>query len=351
MGIETAWFPFLIITGLSLFLLSLVTLGVCYWLRRQRNLRARAKKEVVQTYRPLLYDWIAGEKPSLTPPDQRHNQIHLVALWNDIFRIVGSPERNYLLKAAEELKLASMAVPLLDSNKTEEQLTGVLTLARLGNTECIETIRRFTESSKPLLKMQSLKAMAVLEPREAVERIFDDLIANSGRPINYYLGVCRSIEIDLLADAVLGHLEEADPEAKPRIIPFLELVPNDDARDYICDTLAGTSEPEVLSACLKVLRKIGDPRLESLVAECLEHPAYFVRTQAARTLGSIGTSNVTEPLLEALKDPNWWVRYRAAESLVKLPSTTLPQLKADIATLNELESRNALEAAVAEVDL
>lgn len=351
MGIETAWFPFLIITGLSLFLLSLVTLGVCYWLRRQRNLRARAKKEVVQTYRPLLYDWIAGEKPSLTPPDQRHNQIHLVALWNDIFRIVGSTERNYLLNAAEELNLASMAAPLLDSNKTEEQLTGVLTLARLGNTECIETIRRFTESSKPILKMQSLKALAVLEPREAVEKMFEDLVDNPGRPINYYLAFCRSIETGVLVDIAFEHLEESDPAAKSRIIPFLALVPKDDARNYIDDTLAETSEPEVLSACLKVLRKIGDPRSESLVADCLEHPAYFVRTQAARTLGSIGTSDVTEPLLKALQDPNWWVRYRAAESLVKLPSTTLPQLKADIDTLNGLESRRALEAAVSEVDI
>lgn len=351
MVIDSSWLPILIGVGGALGLLSVLMLALCYWLRRRRTLREQTRERVIDRYRPTLFDWIGGETPPLDPPDSDDEWIYLISLWNDLYEKVGQSEHDHLRRAADELGLDDRARELLDANDTKKRITGVITLGHLGATDHVASIDQFTTSSVTILKMQSIKALTILEPERALNKIYDDLVDNPNQSHNYYIGFCRSIDPDRLTPVTLDRLESVPGDARSRIIPFLELGKNDPVRTYLRSELKRSDDPEILSACLKVLRKVGEPSDQALVARYLSHSADFVRVQAARALGSIGTSDVIDELMEALSDSNWWVRCRAAQSLVQLPSTGINELKNRLSTLEKSHARQALESAMDEVDV
>lgn len=351
MVIDSSWIPILVGVGFGLVLLSAVMLAFCYWYRRKRRIRREIRDDVVNKYRTLLFDWIAGENPTLEPPEQELEWIFLTSLWNDLYQKVGPSEHDRLREAADELDLQSKARKLLESHSTDQQITGVITLGHLGDTERINQIEALTESSAKILKMRSIKALSVLKPKLALKKIYDDLVENPHQSQNYYLGFCRNIDTNIITEVTLERLETVPADARSRIVPFLELADNQQSREYINDQLEQTDRPEILSACLKVLRKIGDPSDQKTVVPYLSHTADFVRIQAARTLGAIGNSEVVDVLIEKLSDSNWWVRYRAAEALVQIPSTSTEELKHILSKLTQTQSRRALEAAITEVEI
>ncbi len=345
---DSTWLTVLVVGGLGLFLLSVLMLGLCFWYRRKRKLREEKRERVNSFYRPLFFEWIAGATPELKAPDDNEEWIILISLWNDLYEKVGSSEREQLRGAADELNLKEKARELMEKESIEHQITAVITLGNLGDEQSLEMVKTLSESSATILKMQSIKALSNLKPQIALKKIYEDLANNPNQSPNYYKGFCRLMDRDVLTEVTLDWLEEVGPGPRSRIIPFLEYARNDPARQFLSQELSRNDEPELLSACLKVLRKIGSPSEEPIVASYLDHEVDFVRIQAARTLGSIGTETSREYLLESLSDPNWWARLRAAQSLVQLPSTSLDDLQSILPQLSEEAAQNALQSALAE---
>jgi HEAT repeat protein len=351
MVIDSVWLPILLTVGGGLGLLSVLMLGLCFWYRRRRILRQQTRKRIIEQYRTALFDWIGGETPPLDPPGRENEWRHLIALWNNLYEKVGQSEHDQLRKAADNLGLGEKAREFLDSNETDKRITAVITLGHLGDTDHLDRIEELTTSSVTILKMQSIKALTNLEPKRALTKIYDDLVDNPNQSHNYYMDFCRTIDPAQLTRVTLDRLGSVADETKPRLIPFLEFGKNKPVRTYLREQLNQVENPEILSACLKVLRKVGTPSDQILVAHHLSHSADFVRIQAARALGAIGNSEVVDELKQALSDSNWWVRCRAAESLVQLPTTNLDELKKLTAQLDDQDARQALQSAIDEVDI
>ena len=107
-------------------------------------------------------------------------------------------------------------------------------------------------------------------------------------------------------------------------------------------------DPEVLAACLRLLRSAEDL---PLVRECLSHQDLRVRVQAAVALGRLGQEDDAERLVPLLSDRQWWVRYRAAQALSRLPHMDEPKLKTIQAAQSNPFARDILAQVIAEVQL
>ena len=94
-----------------------------------------------------------------------------------------------------------------------------------------------------------------------------------------------------------------------------------------------------------------DPDDLHIIREYMNHPSWFIRLQAARTLGKIGTWPDMDRLVELLKDSSWWVRYRAAQSLTEMPFIEKDKLKQIMQDQTDRYARGILGQVMAEKGL
>src|SRR5262249_13352294 len=158
-----------------------------------------------------------------------------------------------------------------------------------------------------------------------------------------------------IATCLEDRVESANGAAKAkavnyaaRLIRYLELAYNVSALPAVRTIARSSRDPEVLAACLRLLKSAED--LE-IVRRCLTHDAWPVRVQAAAAMARIGEDQDAPRLIPLLSDRQWWVRYRAAQALSRLPSMTVRRLKAIQAEQANPFARDMLTQVMTEIAL
>ena len=133
-----------------------------------------------------------------------------------------------------------------------------------------------------------------------------------------------------------------------RLVRYLELAYNVSALPAARTIIELSHEPEVLAACLRLLKSAEDL---TVVRKCLSHEDSRVRVQAAAALGRLGEDEDEDRLVPLLSDTEWWVRYRAAQALSRLPHMRELKLKTIQTAQSDPFARDILAQVMAEVQL
>jgi HEAT repeat protein len=115
------------------------------------------------------------------------------------------------------------------------------------------------------------------------------------------------------------------------------------------ELLLSRRDPEVLAAALKIASGYASV---AHLDECLAHPVWYVRMQAAALLGRMGRTEGTGRLEKLLTDQEWWVRHRAAKALVvRIKALSRSDLEQFQSRLRDPYAYDALEQALAEAGM
>jgi HEAT repeat protein len=214
----------------------------------------------------------------------------------------------------------------------EEQLAGRNVLARasaidkLGRMRCTSSTPKLLpllEERDPEILAVTVRALSRIGTKEALAAIIGRLPALLGGS----LVTRKAMETALLnfgetaIPYLIGHhWERADPWIISCILETLSHLAPDARSVSLAIEHLHSPNSEVRSKALKVLgrAKANVPRhLAELVLPLLEDPVWFVRLQAAISVGTLMLTEAAGPLGKLLFDKNWHVRRQAALALTR----------------------------------
>lgn len=215
---------------------------------------------------------------------------------------------------------ADMLLPLLSVRNSEIVTNTVRALARIGSLAGLEGI---------LARMDDLLANGLVS-----RKMLETSLPNFGRSA-----------IPLLLEAAdAGH----DAVSRGSILEVLACLSAEEGVPVAMRLLADPN-PEVRSRALKLIGISGGELTEAgraAVLSLLDDPVWFVRLQAAKTMGAVGAPGVVGKLGDRLMDPSWQVRNAAATALTRFGNGAIPVF---LATLEHTD-RYARESVCEEIE-
>jgi len=210
------------------------------------------------------------------------------------------------------IKRAS-AIYKLGKMRCERSTWKLIPYLKDGNPEIVTvTIRSLSKIGMPIGLVSILDEIPnILTKPLSSKKTLENSIANFGAVSIPYLveyggkytdPLCKSLALDILST-----------------LKATEAVP-------LALSCMSDQDPEVRAKSLKVICTAGnDLKISDTcrVMDLLSDPAWFVRLQAAKTLGSLRNEKTADKLGDALLDSNWQVRNAAATALTKFGNRSL----------------------------
>lgn len=229
-----------------------------------------------------------------------------------------------LLKGGERDRLMQMAEldGLLDSTlrkshswRSARRVDAIRLLQQFGSEACIARLRQLlTQDRSDKVKLEAAFALASLgalpPPRETLR-----ILGMLGRkPNRLDRALMRSLaphyadHLSLLLD------DELSDQHRALIVDSLGWSGDLSIHTRLEET-GTSSSPELRSAALRAVAKLGNSRSLAWVVALLDDPVPFVRTQAANSCASLGLVEAVPKLQSLLQDEDLWVKLRAEHAL------------------------------------
>jgi len=313
-------------------------------LRIQSRFRERRRARVHAYWRAVIAKAMTGdgEVPPLLP--RRHRQ-EVLKLWNYTRSMIEGAAADRLIALADQLGLREFARSQAQHGLLGRRLTAIQALGHLRDAESFREVLAATDDDNPLVAITAAEALAEIDPARAVEALIPKLAAHRDWPRTHVFRLLEKAGSVAVSEPLYRCVRAASDADAAYLLQFAEIAEFDVRDAMAAELLSSRSDPELLAAALKVASGYGAvARLDEL----LDHPAWYVRMQAAALLGRIGNAADTQRLEKRLSDREWWVRYRAAKALVRLPTLTRSALEEIRSRLRDPYAHDVLEQAMAE---
>jgi HEAT repeat protein len=325
-------------------------------------LRERRRKKFLAVWQPILVNAVYSATSDL-PRLARRDLPEFLLLWNHLQESLLDESKDHLNQIGRALSIQDATLRLLRRGNLRERLLAIVTLGQLRERTAWDQLLTIAQREGSLLSIGAARALVMIDPTRAVPELIRLLMIRPDWPASRVANMLQIAGADLISDqiadaALKSAVEESQPNANAsgklathnsaRLVGYLELAHNVAALPAARAIAASSHDPEVLAACLRLLKSAEDL---AVVRECLSHEDSRVRVQAAVTLGRLGEDDDEERLVPLLSDREWWVRYRAAQALSLLPHMREPKLKTIQAAQSDPFARDILTQVMAEVQL
>lgn len=328
------------LAGAAIFALSTLLLLRILHMHGQRLRREAREMRLAARWAPVLGDWASGAETA--PPDLPTADVTaFLHLWNEAHQSVRGAARERLEQLAARVALASKAVRLLHSGSLASRMWAALTLGSLRHRPAWDELQRLVQTPSPWMSFTAALALTRIAPTQAMAELMPYCVERRDWSRSRLLLVLRDAGPAAVSPPLAQAIQTAPESELPRLLSFASAADPARLRPAILQRLEHAQDPQVIAACLRHHRDSRDlPRLRQLI----EHPAWIVRVQAARSLGALGQAEDVGRLIKRLDDDAWWVSYRAAQALAE--SGLVPQ--ADLRRLLQraslsLQGRTMLE--------
>ncbi|MFO0773418.1 MAG: HEAT repeat domain-containing protein [Nitrospiraceae bacterium] len=295
-------------------------------LRVSRDKEEARRKAVVALWRPLLSASLIEDVTDL-PPIQPRDMVLVMYLWNHMQESIKGDMAKGLNDIASRVGMDRTAHRYLVEGRLREQLIAVSTLGHLRNHDDWDTLVALAGTENAFLSLAAARALVQIDATKALGVLVPLISHRSDWSPLKIITMLTAAGADVAAKAVGEAAVDAPPVMAARLIRYLAATKSPHALPPLRTMLTRPDcADEVIAACLHVFGLFSDPRDLTTVRRYLDHPTWFVRLQAAISIGAMGMEEDEPRLLALLQDDKWWVRYRAAEALVALPSMTLSKL-------------------------
>lgn len=263
-------------------------------------------------------------------------------------------EQTRLVRLGRDMGLGGVALKHL-SGTLEDQLLACRVLGYVHGTDREEARRSsrekleyFRNDANPYLSLAAHEALIRRDPRRYLPEFLADL--RESRGVHHHMAARmfeRLDDVDL-SDPMVTFMREADLADQAWMILLLTFADPKDYRGFLGEILDASDHEELRARALRLVRRTGGTEHKRRVLDALEDEAWFVRLQAAITLGAIGGPEDAPALVPLLEDREWWVRCRAAQALRRLSESTTDDLKKLRGEMTDDYARDILTQVMAE---
>lgn len=226
-------------------------------------------------------------------------------------------------EAEERAVMGRLAAPYLGpivrrtrGGDAERRARAVQTLALLGLPEHKERVAAALDDPSPLVAMIAARCLATEEYPEVAPAIMQRLHRFDDWSPKYLSSMLFSMGekgLPTLRDTL------ADPRAQSQTravaADALRKLRDAEAADIAGRVVETTSDPDVLAACLRLLREVGGPEHLPAIRSLTTAPDFGVRAQAVSALGRLAKQEDIARLRRALDDESSWVVMHASRAL------------------------------------
>jgi hypothetical protein len=337
-------------TGLATFLVTVALIIIIAILRARLMMEEKRNDEFIAVWRPIIIRAVAGErlKDIILPAIGRGDRLVFLLLWNHYHEFLKGEASENLNDMIRMTGMDTVARQWLASRNRIKRLTAVMAVGRLRDKTCWEELRLLASNAEPTLSLMAVGSMALIDTAGAAPMIAPLIVSREDWPVNKVMDILSKADQTALSAPLIHAILNSDGKQVLRLVPFLSLVNQGLAGPAIMTLLERSQDPEMISACLKIA---GDPAVLGMARSYLDHPAWYVRAQAAAVLGRIGNEGDAQWLVKMLSDREWWVRYRAAHALTEMPSTKLADLARLVQEITDNYARDIMSQVMAEKKL
>lgn len=254
------------------------------------------------------------------PPLRKRDARGFIEAWNAAHEPLHGATTARLTEIARRVGLQEHLFRFLGMNRFHHRVIAVMALGHIRDAESFKRVRPLLDDKSPIMSLCAARALMQIDPEHGVPTLIPMIVE---RPY-WSQGVVASILEETGAFVVGKYLTDATLHATsdvaPRMIRFLGSVDPKSAAPIIREALRSSTDTRIVTTCLQAMT---DPVDLVYVRPLLCHHLWFVRMQAATTLGNLGVPGDEVLLTGLLADPQWWVRYRAAQALLKLSFMTV----------------------------
>ena len=201
----------------------------------------------------------------------------------------------------------------------EKRGLAVHRLAEIGMPDYAVVVAGALEDRSPAVALIAARGLF----RRGQERFFPAVLAQLPR----FAHLSRSFLASLLSEGgsgaaplLRGILADVSTPAVVRAVGVdsLRLLNDLDALPLAAEFLGTSSDRELVTACLKLVRQLGHHDHLPLVRALVRSPDPLIRATATGALGAIGGADDVPLLQDALADELYWVSLEAARGLMAL---------------------------------
>ena len=313
-----------------LFVVSLAFAAIALLFRLRNAWVERRRSRLTDRWEPLLLEVLGGSAPEgalLRQVERAEVSVFLSFLMGYARRLKGD-------EGATVRRLAKPYLPALATSVrrggAEKRGLAVHRLAEVGMPDYAVVVAGALEDRSSAVALIAARGLF----RRGQERFFPAVLAQLPR----FAHLSRSFLASLLSEGGSGAapllrailVDPSTPAVLRAVsVDALRLLNDLDSLPLAAEFLRTSSDRELVTACLRLVRQLGHHDHVPLVRPLMKSPDPVIRAAAAGALGAIGDIDDVPVLQDALGDTNYWVSLEAARGLMALGETeTLLRLAA-----------------------
>lgn len=285
-------------------------------LRLTQRRQERRWRVFVAQWRPILLAvMMSPDCPPVLPRLRRSDHLRFLRLWVYLHESVRGAAAEGLNAVAVRLQIDQTARRRLRSRSRATRLQTILALGYLRDRQAWDALQRLANQDDSLVSLNAARALIQIDPFEGAACLTPLILSRRDwdvtRMAAFLMQAREAFWLQLVRR--LPTMSADDLPRALRLADALRLkLPSRVAR-----VLLQSEQPaEVVQVALRL---VDAGALHDDVLQCLAHPHWRVREQAAHQLAQQATPADTPSLARLLEDPRWEVRLCAAQSLAQLP--------------------------------
>ncbi len=306
-----------LIIGIAVLLTFAIGFAISVVLLRLKNQRKAVKwNHLERKWDEAILSVLEGDEEyaafrNLVTPDEELfcvNYIMRYARW------LSGVERDRAIHLAQPY--LHRVVPRSNARDAQRRARAIQTLGELGLATHADVVICALDDQSPLVAMVAARALARKEHPQYLRPVLEHLHRFTTWSPNFLASLLAAVGPDAAPD-LREVLRDSNRRADVRTIVTTALgyIYDYDAADVAAEVLEAESDKELVTACLRLLGRVGREEHLPLVRGFMEAQDFAVRAAAASALGSLGREEDLARLRNACDDDSRWVALHAARAL------------------------------------
>ena len=307
----------LLVIGISLLAVTAVGFAVSVVALRVRNERKAAR------WTRLEARWDEAILGVLAEDRAPEDFWSLVATGEELYCVNYVLQFSRRVSGAERSILRTLGAPYLPriearlhDRDPQRRARAVQTLGEFGLPDYGKSVVGALDDPSPIVAMVAARALARKEHPHYLPAVVARLHRFTTWSRNFLASMLASVGPEAAAPLreVLAESSRSD-DVRALVATALAYLHDLSAADIAADTVATATDRELLTACLRLLGRVGRAEHRATVRQLIESPDFVVRAAAASALGTIGTPDDMTRLQALCEDESRWVAIHAARAL------------------------------------
>jgi HEAT repeat protein len=306
-----------LVIGIAILLAFAIGFAVSVILLRLKNQRKAAKwNRLERKWDEAILTVLEGDKElsafwELVAPDEEMFCVNYIVRYA---RWLTGVERTRAVELAQPY--LHRIVPRASSRDAQRRARAIQTLGELGLSKQSDVVIHALDDPSPLVAMVAARALARKEHSQFLPPVLAHLHRFTTWSPNFLASLLAAVGPDAAPDLreVLQD-PKRPPDVRAVVATALGYIFDYDAADVAAEVLASVQEKELVTACLRLMGRVGRDEHLPLVRGFIESEDFAVRAAAASVLGSLGREEDLTRLRDACADDSRWVALHAARAL------------------------------------